>query len=233
MVGVDQEVKLEMPANISTQHRTGTRASPALAAAARPGMLANLADAANLITLTGLALAFSACWSVLSGRPSQGMALAAMALVMDYADGWMARRAVRRDPAIGHFGAHLDCFADYINKGVFPALFLLTATDLQFAFLPVAVIYLMAVAIRYSYEFVPNRAHIGLSPDYTIVFLCLTQLAAPQLGPAFIPALMAGLLIFAALAIAPFPSPRLTGWAAFGFCLFLVFLAAFLLTGGR
>lgn len=219
-----------MSANLLTQNRAGTGAS---AAAARPGMLGNLADAANLITLTGLALAFCACWSVLSGRPSQAMALAAMALVMDYADGWMARRAVRRDPAIGYFGAHLDCFADYVNKGVFPALFLLTATDLQPAFLPVAVIYLMAVAIRYSYEFVPDRAPIGLSPDYTIVFLCLIQLAAPQLGPVFIPALTAGLLIFAALAIAPFPSPRLTGRAAIGFCLFLLLLAAFLLTGGR
>jgi len=194
-------------------------------------MLGNLADAANLITLSGLALSICACWLVLSGRPSQAMALAAIALVMDYGDGWMARRAVNRDPAIGHFGAHLDCFADYINKGVFPALFLLIASNLQIAFLPVAVIYLMAIAIRYSYEFVPNRANIGLSPDYMIVFLGLAQLAAPRLGAAFVPTLTFGLLVFAALAIAPLPSPKMKGQTAIGFCLFLLIMAVFLLIG--
>ena len=91
-----------------------------------------------------------------------------------------------------------------------------------------ALIYLMAIAFRYSYEFVPDRAHIGLSPDYMIAFLCLLQLAAPQLGSAFIPTLMASLAGFAALAVASFPSPKLKGWALVGFCLFLLVLAAIL-----
>ena len=137
---------------------------------------------------------------------------------------------MRRNPAFEHFGAHLDCFADYVTKGIFPVLFLLTATALQVASLPVALIYLMAIAIRYSYEFVPDRAHIGLSPDYTIVFLCLMHLAAPRLGAAFIPILMASLLVFGALAVAPFPSPRMNGATAVGFCLFLLLPAAILLT---
>ena len=139
---------------------------------ARPGMLVHLVDVANLITLGGLALAFFACWAVLSGQPSLAMALAASAVVIDNVDGWMARRAVERNPAHEHFGRHLDCYADYITKGLFPVLYLLTATDLQLVSVPVALIYLMAIAVRYSYEFVPDRAHIGLSPDYMIAFLC-------------------------------------------------------------
>ena len=200
---------------------------------ARPGMLAHLVDAANLITLGGLALAFFACWAVLSGRPSMALALAALAVVIDNVDGWAARRAVGRSPAFEHFGGHLDCYADYISKGIFPALYLLTATDFQVASVPVALIYLMAIAVRYSYEFVPDRAHIGLSPDYMIAFLCLLQLAAPQLGSAFVPTLMASLVGFAALAVAPFPSPKLKGGVLVGFCLFLLVVAAVLVIGDR
>ncbi len=196
-------------------------------------MLAYLVDAANLVTLGGLALAFFACWAVLSGQPSVAVALAALAVVIDNVDGWLARRAVGRNPAFEHFGRHLDCYADYITKGIFPALYLLTATDLQIASVLVALIYLMAIAVRYSYEFVPDRAHIGLSPDYMIAFLCLLQLAAPRIGSAFVATLMASLVGFAALAVAPFPSPNLKGRAAIGFCLILLVLAALLLTGDR
>ena len=200
---------------------------------ARPGMLAHLVDAANLITLGGLAISFFACWAVLSGRPSLAVALAAVAVVIDNLDGWMARRAVGRDPAFEHFGAHLDCYADFVCKGIFPALYLLTATGLQAVSVPVALIYLMAIAVRYSYEFVPDREPIGLSPDFMIAFLCLLQLAAPHIGAAFVPTLMASLVGFAALAVAPFPSPKLKGGGIVGFCFFLLVLAGLLLTGAQ
>jgi hypothetical protein len=103
---------------------------------------------------------------------------------------------------------------------------------LQVVSIPLALTYLMAIAVRYSYEFVPDRAHIGLSPVYMIAFLCLLQLAALHLGSAFIPTLMASLVGFAALAVASFPLPKLKGWAIVGFCLFLLVLAAVLLIGG-
>ena len=222
-----------MSAKMSKNSRAQTVASPLLPPLARPGMLAYLVDAANLITLGNLAISFLACWVVLLGRPSLAMALAALAVVIDNVDGWMARRTVGRIPALKHFGGHLDCYADYLSKGIFPVLYLLTATDLQVVSIPVAVFYLLAIAVRYGYEFVPDRDHIGLSPDYMIAFLCLLQLAAPQLGSAFIPTLMASLVSFAALAVAPFPSPKLKGGILVGFCLFLVVLAAVLLTGNR
>ena len=223
----------EVSANMSRKNQAQASAAPLSPPLARPGMLAHLVDAANLITLGGLALAFFACWAVLSGRPSMALALAALAVVIDNVDGWAARRAVGRSPAFEHFGGHLDCYADYISKGIFPALYLLTATDFQVASVPVALIYLMAIAVRYSYEFVPDRAHIGLSPDYMIAFLCLLQLAAPQLGSAFVPTLMASLVGFAALAVAPFPSPKLKGGVLIGFCLFLLVVAAVLVIGDR
>ena len=91
---------------------------------ARLGMLVYLVDAANLITLGGLAISLFACWAVLSGRPSLALALAALAVVIDNVDGWMARRTVGRNPAFEPFGAHLDCYADYISKGIFPVLYL-------------------------------------------------------------------------------------------------------------
>lgn len=216
---------------MSRKSQAQTVALPISPPLARLGMLAHLADAANLITLGGLAFSLLACWLVLLGRPSLAMALVALAVVIDNVDGWMARRAVGRNPALEHFGRHLECYADYLSKGIFPALYLLTATDLQVVSIPVALIYLMAVAVRYSYEFVPDRVQIGLSPDYMIAFLCLLQLAAPQLGSAFIPTLMASMVGFATLAVASFPSPKFKGWALVGFCLFLLVLAGLLLTG--
>jgi hypothetical protein len=66
-----------------------------------------------------------------------------------------------------------------------------------------------------------------------IAFLCLLQLAAPQIGLAFIPTLMTSLVGFAALVVAPFPSPKLKGGVVVGFCLFLVVLAVVLLVGAR
>ena len=219
-----------MSANKSRESRAQTVALPLSPPLARPGMLVYLVDAANLITLGGLAISLFACWAVLLGRPS--LALAALAVVIDNVDGWMARRTVGRNPAFEPFGAHFDCYADYLSKGIFPVLYLLTATDLQVVSIPLALTYLMAIAVRYSYEFVPDRDHIGLSPDYMIAFLCLLQLAAPQLGSAFIPTLMASLAGFAALAVASFPSPKLKGWALVGFPLFLLVLAAVLLIGG-
>ncbi len=222
-----------MSAKISRKSRTQTDALPSSPPLARRGMLTHLIDAANLITLGNLAISFLACWVVLLGRPSLAMALAALAVVIDNVDGWMARRTVGRIPALKHFGGHLDCYSDYLSKGIFPVLYLLTVTDLQVVSIPVALIYLMAIAVRYSYEFVPDRDHIGLSPDYMIAFLCLLQLAAPQLGSAFIPTLMASLVGFAALAVASFPSPKLKGRALVGFCLFLLVLAGVLLTGDQ
>ena len=222
-----------MSAKISRKSRTQTDALPSSPPLARRGMLTHLIDAANLITLGNLAISFLACWVVLLGRPSLAMALAALAVVIDNVDGWMARRTVGRNRAFERFGGHLDCYADYISKGIFPVLYLLTATDLQVMAIPAALIYLMAIAVRYSYEFVPDRDHIGLSPDYMIAFLCLLQLAAPQLGSAFIPTLMASLVGFAALAVASFPSPKLKGRALVGFCLFLLVLAGVLLTGDQ
>lgn len=232
---VDLTVLGGMPPDIAPDLAVETGVSPISSSPiatpiVRLGMLNHLVDAANLITLFGLALAFLACWAVLTGQPAVALALAALAIVIDNVDGWMARRTLNRNPAFEHFGKHLDCYADFICKGVFPVLYLLTATDMQIASLPVALIYLAAIAVRYCYEFVPDRGHIGLSPDYVIAFLCLLQLAAPHMGSAFIPTLMASLVGFAALAVAPFPSPKLKGGAIVGFCIFLLVLAAVLLT---
>ena len=233
MISPNLEVLRELSANMSRNSRTQAGVSPLSPPQLRRGMLGHMVDLANLVTLGGLAISFFACWSVLSGRPSIALALVAMAVVIDHVDGWIARRARGRNPAFKHFGAHLDCFSDYICKAIFPVLYLLTATDLQVMSIPVALIYLMAIAIRYSYEFVPDRALIGLSPDYMIAFLCLLQLAAPHIGSAFIPTLMASLVGFAALAVAPFHSPKLKGGIVIGFCLFLLVLAVALVVSDR
>ncbi len=58
-----------MSAKMSKKSRAQTVALPLSPPLAQPGMLAYLVDAANLITLGGLVIAFFACWAVLLGRP--------------------------------------------------------------------------------------------------------------------------------------------------------------------
>ena len=171
----------EMSAKMSRNSRAQAAALPLSPPLARPGMLVYLVDAANLITLGGLAISLFACWAVLLGRPSLAMALAALAVVIDNVDGYMARRTMGRNPALEQFGAHFIVMRTTSAKAYSPSCIFITATDLQVVSILVALIYLMAIAFRYSYEFVPDRAHIGLSPDYIILFLCLLQLATPQL----------------------------------------------------
>jgi len=117
-------VTWELSAKMPRKSRARTVALPLSPPLARPGMLVYLVDAANLITLGGLAISLFACWAVLSGRPSLALALAALAVVIDNVDGWVARRTVGRNPALEPFGAHFDCYADYLSKGIFPVLYL-------------------------------------------------------------------------------------------------------------
>ena len=99
-----------MSAKMPRKSRARTVALPLSPPLARPGMLVYLVDAANLITLGGLAISLFACWAGLLGRPS--LARAGLAGVIDNADGWMARRTMGRNQAFEPCGAHLDCYAD-------------------------------------------------------------------------------------------------------------------------
>ena len=128
------------------------------------------------------------------------------------------------------FGGHLDCFADYITKGVFPTLFLLAVGGYSGPLIAVAILYLSAIAIRYSYEFIPDAQVYGLSPDYLIVLFALLYLARDVFGAALAPVIAVAMLVEAGLAVAPIRVPKLGRWSLRAFMAVLVanFLALIL-----
>ncbi len=188
-------------------------------------------DLPNLITLSGLAISFVALTCTIRGQLALGLALVVLSIVIDHIDGALARRDPNRSPQMQSFGGHLDCFADYISKGVFPALFLLSVGGYSSPLVAVAILYLAAIAIRYSYEFVPGGQVLGLSPDYLIALLALVYLARDTFGAALAPVIAVAMLSEAGLGIAPIRVPKLqrAGQLAFMAVLAAVFSALILL----
>ena len=193
-------------------------------------MLRFVFDLANLATLTGLLVASAAVVAVIHGSFHSALALALTAISIDHIDGALARRDRDRSPSMCTFGAHLDCYADFVTKGVFPPLLLLMSTEFSPVYFPVAALHICAIAVRYSYEFVPDVPATGLSPDYSILlfagfFLGCTVLNFPLIAP-ILAVLMS---IMAALNISPLRVPKLVGPWRIGFFGLLFGLVAGLL----
>lgn len=194
-----------------------------------PTMLGLVPDLANVVTLVGLLVGCAALLATIRGALPWALALALGAIAIDNIDGRLARRDRYRSASARTFGAHLDCYSDFVSKGIFPPLLLLVSTDFGPAYMVVAAAYICAVAIRYSYEFVPDSPSLGLSPDYVIVLLALYWLGGAAIG-AFSAPLLAGLmLVMAALGVSSLRVPKLTGpWLISFFCLIAAEIALLL-----
>ncbi|MBW2232752.1 MAG: CDP-alcohol phosphatidyltransferase family protein [Deltaproteobacteria bacterium] len=168
-------------------------------------------DWANAATLAGLLTSCAALVFAIRGSFHPALALALIAIIIDNVDGILARRDRARSKAMHTFGAHLDCYADFVSKGIFPSLLLLMSTDLAPAYLPVAALHICAIAVRYSYEFVPDFPPAGLSPDYSIVVFATFWLGCTALGVFSAPLLALLMLIMAALNVSPLRVPKLVG----------------------
>ena len=194
-------------------------------------MLGFAFDLANAATLIGLLVACAALVLVIDGSFDRALALALTAILIDHVDGALARRDRRRSEAMRTFGAHLDCYADFVTKGIFPSLLLLTSTEFDPAYFPVAALHICVIAVRYSYEFVPGVPPAGLSPDYNIVVLAGFFLGCTALRVFSAPVLAASMLIMAALNVSSLRVPRLAGaWRVSFFCLVFSLVAALLWT---
>ena len=112
----------------------------------------------------------------------------------------------------------MDCYADFVSKGVFPALMLLLVGDFGLGFWIVSSVHLASIATRYSYEFVPAAPRRGLSPDYSILAFGFLYLGASALGDLY-PAVLAGtMLVLCALNLGRFSAPKLKGLGLLGSC---------------
>jgi len=189
-------------------------------------------DVPNLVTLLGLLLGFGALIEATRDRLGTALALALIAILVDNLDGALARRDSGRTPIMRSFGAHLDCFADFVSKGLFPPLLLIAVLGDGVVAPIIGGVYLLAIALRYSWELGTDWPARGLSPDYAIAVFAAIHLARGILGSALGWWLAASMLVLAVLALAPFRVPKLGGWALRGFMALLIALAVALLATG-
>lgn len=193
-------------------------------------MLRFVFDRANAATLTGLLVASAAVVLVIHGSFHWALVLALTAISIDHIDGALARSEPDRSLSMRTFGAHLDCYADFVTKGIFPPLLLLMSAEFNPAYYPVAALHICAIAVRYSYEFLPDVPAAGLSPDYSILVFAGLFLGCTALGISLSAPLLAVLMsVMAALNVSPLRVPRLLGPWRIGFFAVLFSLVAGLL----
>ena len=196
-------------------------------------MLRFVFDLANAATLTGLLVASAAVVLVIHGNFHSALALALTAIGIDNVDGALARRDRNRSLRMRSFGARLDCYADFVSKGVFPPLLLLTSAEFSPVYFPVAALHMCVIAVRYSYEFVPDVPAVGLSSDYSILVFAGFILGCTALNvPLSAPILAVLMSIMSALNVSPLRVPKLVGpWRIGFFALIFSLVAGLLWTG--
>ena len=194
---------------------SGGRAAQPREASPRP-VLAYARELPNLCSLAGLLAASLGIW--FAARATYPAAVVALlwALVFDWSDGRLARRAPERSAEQRAFGLQLDSLVDIVTFCVAPAVLLLRLGELGVWFVPGAFVVLAAGALRLSYfnvfGAIDDHTSRGLSLDNNVLVLGFLFVFEPLLGRAhFALVLYAALLALAALNVAPIATPKLGG----------------------
>jgi CDP-diacylglycerol--serine O-phosphatidyltransferase len=187
------------------------------AAPSHPTVLSHLADAANLLTLTGLAASILAITLAVRGAHAGAAISLVGAFVLDVVDGPVAKRTPGRTREQSAFGANLDSLADMVSAGAALGVVILSYGHFRLAYVPVAVLLAVVTALRLSYFNVhgldtASGTYTGLPTDLAIIsFVALMLLDGPLGSAAFRVVLSTGGVVLAVLMVSPFRIPKLTG----------------------
>jgi CDP-diacylglycerol--serine O-phosphatidyltransferase len=150
-----------------------------------------LIDAANLLTLCGLASSVLAMFLAVRAEYAGAAIALVAAFVFDVVDGPVAARAKGRDRDQSAFGANLDSLADMVSAGVALGVVIMSYGHFRVAYLPVAIVIAAATALRLSYFNVhgldpDSGTYTGLPTDLAIIgFVALMLLDGPLDPSAF------------------------------------------------
>ena len=179
--------------------------------------MAHLIDAANLLTLCGLASSVLAIFLAVRAEYAGAAIALVAAFVFDVVDGPVAARAKGRDRDQSAFGANLDSLADMVSAGVALGVVIMSYGHFRVAYLPVAIVIAAATALRLSYFNVhgldpDSGTYTGLPTDLAIIgFVALMLLDGPLDPSAFRVVLSVGGVVLAGLMVSSLPIPKLTG----------------------
>lgn len=87
-----------------------------------PAIMTQLQDPANILTMLGLILGATAIHLAQSGAVDFAVVCGFGALLIDHADGVVARRLQKRPERAGDVGRMMDSLADIVSAGVLPAV---------------------------------------------------------------------------------------------------------------
>lgn len=178
-------------------------------------MIRQLADAANMITMTGIVLSVIAINLVVSGHAELAVVAALWALMADHLDGVVAARTRGRAPETGKIGKNLDSLADLVSAGVFPAVALIVVSNGSPLSVVAGAVLVVASALRLSYFNVfglSGGRFIGVPTTYVVPVTAVMFLIRPMIPPNAFPVLLAlGLAILAVLHVTPIRVPRTVG----------------------
>lgn len=182
-------------------------------------MLIGYINKPNLITLTGLSFALSAC--MLAARGYIGFAMIGLMFsgICDYFDGAVARKTPLT-PEEQAFGAQLDTLNDVVCFGLLPVVLIDSWLQTVVVF-PVFAIYLIAVLYRLAYFNLYGTTatesglmtYTGLPVTTVAGVMPLVALPAAWIPELKMPVLLGLLLLLAALYIYKQPIPKLSGKA--------------------
>lgn len=178
-------------------------------------MVRQLADPANAITATGLALSSLGINCAIAGSLEIGVAIVLWALLADHLDGVVAKRTQGRLPETGQVGKNLDSLADLVSAGVFPAVTSMTLGHGSSISVAAGALLLLAIALRLSYFNVfgaPGNRFIGVPSNYAVLVIAIIFLLRPIIAePIFSNLFAFVLVVLAVLHIAPVRVPKTAG----------------------
>lgn len=182
-----------------------------------PTILSHLGDAANLLTLAGLACSVAAITLAVRGEyAGVGIALVG-AFLFDLVDGPVAKRTSGRTSDQGAFGANLDSLADMVAAGVALGVVVCAYGHFGIASLAVAVLLAAATAMRLSYFNVHGIAsdegsYTGLPTDLAVMgFVTILLLDVVLDASAFRVTVCIAGVVLAALMVSPVRIPKQSG----------------------
>ena len=183
---------------------------------APPSAMRFALEPANLVSLAGLLSALLGIYFAILGVFPAAMIGIVWAVVFDWLDGRVARRAKDRTDEQRAFGGQLDSLIDVVSFGVAPAVVLLAVGGYQAWLIPGAAVALGAAVIRLSYFNVFGLAdgstYRGLALDNNALILVALFVFQPLLAkPVFVGLLYAMLIALAVLNLAPIRTPKFGG----------------------
>jgi phosphatidylserine synthase len=193
--------------------------------------VSHVADAANLLTLAGIAASVLAITLAVRGEYAGAAISLVGAFVFDVIDGPVAKRTSGRTAEQGAFGANLDSLADMVSAGITLGVVVLSYGHFRFIYVPVAVALAAAAALRLSYFNVhgldeSSGTYTGLPTDLALISFVALMLLDEMLGVGpFRVVLSIGAVALAGLMVSPLRIPKFTGRAYFALLAVALLLA--------